>query len=201
MEMSQKIDRKLEGAELEYAKGAILYHHNHGQGFDYFLIGGQCVIGIALTGITIKLVKMLFADFSMGLMLAVVFIGAFAAFIWWMSYILIFHSNRKVINRKIFANGMTAYDVALTKVRHGRKVGKYLSRVQYIDGSVTKFEILCHYYGIQPYKKGIIIKIMGDHDRPVIYDMIPEYVPESRVDRIARKELQKKKYNKYKREQ
>lgn len=74
------------------------------------------------------------------------------------------------------------------------------AKVKFIDGSTLKTEKKCNFCEIQPYKKGIIIKVMGDHGRPIVYDLIPEYVPGSKTERIAKKELGRKKYNKYKRE-
>lgn len=192
--MSQKIDRKLEGAELEYAKGAILYRYNNGQVFQYFMIGNQCFLDAALIWIVIKMVRILLVEFSAVCLFGIIFVGVFAAVLGGANFILIFQSDRKKRNEKVFANDITAYDVTLEGIH------KFCwSKVKFIDGSTLKAEIKCHFYEIQPYKKGIIIKIMGDHDRPIAYDLIPEYIPGSKVDRIAKKELRRKKYNKYKR--
>lgn len=195
--MLPRLDRQLEGAELEYAKGVILHHYNNGQLFDYYLIGNLCLVGAGLTGILIKMVKMLFTDFSIGLLLTIIFIGAFAAFIWWLNFILIFQSNRKERNEKIFANELTAYDVTLEKVTHGSRPGSYFAKARFIDGSTPKYEIPCRYYGTRSYRKGLIIKIMGPRDKLLGFDLIPAYIPGSKVDRIAKKELRKKKYVKY----
>lgn len=192
------MERKPEGKELEYVKGAILGCYNDGQGLQYFIIGLQCIVCITLFCLTIKMFLMMFAEFSVGLLLSTLFLGAFTAFLIWLNYILIFNSDRKERNQKVFGNDLTVFDVTVDNIkRGGGRSLSYWGNVHFADGSVLKVDKKCCFYDVQTYKEGLLVKILDKNEKVIAYDLIPAYVPDSKVARFARKELKKRKYKKY----
>lgn len=98
--MSQKLDRKPEGAELEYVKGAIMHLYNHGQVFNDCMLGNQCLLDAVLIWLVIKMVKILLVEFSVVCFWGIIFISIFAAVLGWANFILIFKSDRKSAMKK-----------------------------------------------------------------------------------------------------